>query len=148
MGGPHFSWGSWGRLGPCFRKVLGLDLGMGRGGGWDLQKMQSVLGFRKDFLHLWALPVQIRKGWGPLMWPKWGYRENPLGFYRIVFSLYTQGAPMGPLWAHSGPCLGSLLVSSHYRLLPGYPQFALTCNVCSLGMCSRNVRPAWPEPTC
>ena len=97
LGGARIGWG------PLFPKNIGLGFGPGfwdgGGGGWDLQKIQSVWGFRKDFPHLWALPVQIRKGWGPLMWPKWGYRENPPDFfYRIFFSLHTGGP-----WAHSGP---------------------------------------------
>ena len=95
--------------GALFSKNIGLGLLGWRGGGWDLQKIQSVWGFRKDFPHLWTLLVQIREGWGPLMWPKWGYRENPWGFYRIVFSLYTQGDP----WALCGAWPQAYCISPH-----------------------------------
>ena len=41
--------------------------GWGGEGGWDLQKMRPDPGVRKDFPHYWALPVQCREGWGPLV---------------------------------------------------------------------------------
>ena len=47
-------------IGPFFKGAAGE-------GVWDLQKMRPDPGFRKDFPHYWALPVQCREGWGPLV---------------------------------------------------------------------------------
>ena len=67
LGTPLFL-GKQGYVGSLFPKTIGPFFKRGGGeGGWDLQKMRPDPGFRKDFPHYWALPVQCREGWGPLV---------------------------------------------------------------------------------
>ena len=67
--GPRFSCGTKNLVGPFV--LLGFWVG---GKGVGAAKMKSD----------WRV---VRNGLSHLMWPKWGCRENPLGLYRIGFSL-------------------------------------------------------------
>ena len=90
----------------CFPKILALDLaldfGMGEEGVGTCKKYSQFGVSGKEIPHLWALPVQIREGWGPLMWPKWVTGKTHQICLSHIFSLHT-GGPLGPQWAYTTP---------------------------------------------
>ena len=73
--------------------------------GWDLQKMRPDPGFRKDFPHYWALPVQWREGWGPLGVAKsWLLGIGTLGkIYRFLAYKHRGGAHGALCGAYTTP---------------------------------------------